>query len=132
MPNPTVSSIDTGTAILGSARTATEVVTLAATTTYKDFTVLARDSSTLKLVPFVKGGVTNGNGVAKAILLKGLTTVGSGDYSVDVLIGGDVINGRLVIHADGNATNIDGAVRDALRDYGIHVLISTQTAVLDN
>jgi hypothetical protein len=85
----------------------------------------------LKLVVYVKGGSTNGNGIPKAVLLYPVTATGAGDVMADVLILGGVRKERLVINADGSDVNIDGAVIDQLRAVGITPVTTQQLAVLD-
>jgi hypothetical protein len=119
MPSVVNTSIDLGSVALRDEQLHDELLTLGAAVTVLPGTILARDSSTLKLVPFVKGGVTNGNGVPKAVLGYGLTSVGATDYPVRVLDKGEVNQSRLIIQADGTGANIDNAVLDQLRNYGI-------------
>lgn len=95
-------------------------------------TILARDSVSLKLVPFVKGGSTNQNGIPKAITLIDVVATGAGDVPVRALVRGEVNTNRLVINADGNATNVDKAVEDQLRAYGLVCVAVKQLAGTDN
>lgn len=111
---------------------ADDVITFAGAGTLVAGTILARDSVSLKLVPFVKGGSTNENGVPKAVLLDELTADGAGDVPCRPIVGGRLRQGDLVIDADGDASNVDEAVKDQLRDYSIVVLTTTQLAQLDN
>lgn len=108
-----------------------ELVTFAGAATFAAGTILARDSSTLKLVLFVKGGSTNGNGIPKAVLTYPVTSAGAGDVKSRALIAGHVRKEKLVINADGDDSNIDGAVIDQLRAYGITPESVQQLAVLD-
>jgi len=108
-----------------------ELVTFAGAATFAAGCILARDSSTLKLVVFVKGGATNGNGIPKAVLTAPLTATGAGDVKTRVLIEGKVKKERLVINADGDDSNIDAAVVDQLRAFGIVPESTKQLAVLD-
>jgi hypothetical protein len=119
MSNITETSVDIGSLLLETGEQEDGLLTFAGADTYVKGTILARDSSTGKFVLFVKGGVTNGNGVPKAVLLHDTTATGATDESVRVLVEGRVNVNRLVIDADGDASNIDGAVRDQLRDYKI-------------
>jgi len=95
--------------------------TLTATAkTYPVGTLLARDTSTLKLVPFVKGGNTNGNGIINSVLTRELVATAAQDYSVSVTIAGQVDKDLLVIDADGDASNVDAAIVDELAKMGIY------------
>ena len=112
-------------------QTQPELITFGGAGTLLAGTILARDSVSLKMVPFVKGGSTNNNGIPKAVLLYPVTAPGAGDVMSDVLISGGVRLERLVINADGNGSNIDGAVRDQLRAFDIVPVTTQQLAVLD-
>ena len=112
-------------------QTRPELVTFGGAATLLAGCILARDSVSLKMVPFVKGGSTNQNGTPKGVLLYPVTAAGAGDIMSDVLIFGGVRKERLVINADGNDTNIDGAVIDQLRAFGITPVTTQQLAVLD-
>ena len=109
-----------------------ELVTFGGAGTLLAGTILARDSVSLKMVPFVKGGVTNENGIPKAVLREELTAAGAGDLSTRPIIGGQLRAGDVVIDADGDASNVDAAVEDQLRDFGVTLLTATQLAQLDN
>src|SRR6187455_2840287 len=93
-------------------QTRPELITFGGGATLLAGTILARDTSTQKMVVYVKGGVANGNGVPDVVLLYPVTAAGAGDVMSDVLISGGVRKERLVINADGNDTNIDGIVID--------------------
>lgn len=92
----------------------------AAIKTYPVGTLLARDTSTLKLVPYVKGGSTNGNGIINSVLSAELVASASQDYNVSVMIAGQVDKDLLIIDADGNASNVDAAIVDELAKMGIY------------
>ena len=92
----------------------------AAIKTYPVGTLLARDTSTLKLVPFVKGGSTNGNGIINSVLSAELVASASQDYNVSVMIAGQVDKDLLIIDADGNASNVDAVIVDELAKMGIY------------
>ena len=132
MADPIKTNIDLGAVTAGPCHFADETATLGATTTYKAGTILARDSLSLKLVPFVKGGATNENGIPKAVIQEALTTVGSGDYKIRPILAGRVNFARLVIHADGTNANIDAKVLDQLRAYGIEAEPTQQLNKYDN
>lgn len=114
-----------------SYKTRPELITFGGVATLLAGCILARDTATLKMVPYVKGGSTNGNGVPDTVLLYPVTSTGSGDVMSDVLIRGDVRKERLVINADGTDANIDGAVIDQLRARGITPVTTQQLATLD-
>ena len=124
--------IDNGSVELEEGRFHDDVITFAGADTLAAGTILARDSSTQKLVLFVKGGNTNGNGIPKAVLTYPVTRASGGDARARVLVSGKVNKNRLIIDADGNDSNIDGSVIDQLRDYGIVPVDVQQLGTLDN
>lgn len=136
MPNITINNIDNGNVLFNAETTVfnTDTLTLAGETTAVEGTILARDTATLKLVPFVKGGVTNGNGIPSTVLIYNVTNeaVGAGDVAVRVPGAAKVYVNRLVIAADGDNSNVDAAVIDQLRDFSIIPAESADLTVLDN
>ena len=127
-----MTNCETGNVILSNTQFEDGLLTFAGTGTVKSGTLLARDSVSGKFVPFVKGGTTNGNGVVKAIMTYDVTATGAVDKSIRPAIAGDFRKERLIIAADGNATNVDAAVLDAMRDYGLVAISVKQLAAYDN
>lgn len=132
MPNLEITNNSARSVVVWDPVHEDELITFGGAGTLLAGTILARDSVSLKLVPFVKGGVTNENGIPKAVLLDELTATGAGDLPSRPIVGGRLRKGDLVINADGDASNVDAAVTDQLRDYSIIVLSTTQLAELDN
>lgn len=119
MPNIVNTSINIGSVALSGEKFRDELLTFGGAATVLAGTILARDSASLKLVPFVKGGATNQNGIPKAVVLYDVVAAGAGDVPIRALVAGEVNKNRLIINADGNGTNIDGAVLDQLRAYDV-------------
>ena len=132
MSNLTITNVDLGSVIFKDAVLRDNNLTLAGAVTVKEGTILARDSSTLKLVLFVKGGSTNGNGIPKAILTYQVISTGAGDVPIRAMVSGEVRKGRLVIAADGDASNVDAVVLDQLRDYSLTSTDVQELNILDN
>ncbi len=132
MANLTITPNSTRSVVVWDPVFENELVTFTGAGTLLAGTILARDSASLKMVPFVKGGVVNENGVPKAVLLDDLVATGAGDVAARPIEGGRLRRGNLVIDADGDGSNVDNAVVDQLRDYGITALATTQLAGLDN
>jgi hypothetical protein len=128
----TVTVIDNSSVELEGGEFSDELVTFAGTDTFAKGTILARDTSTQKLVLFVKGGSTNGNGIPAGVLTYPISRTGAGDVKARVLIAGKVAKGRLVIDAQGDDSAIDGIVRDQLRSRGIVPVDVQQLGALDN
>ena len=72
-----------------------ELLTLAGADTIAAGTILARDTSTLNMVLFVKGGTTNGNGTPTTVLEYEVTATGAGNVPVRVPGTGVVRQDRL-------------------------------------
>lgn len=132
MPNITVTNVDIGNVVLEGAVFRDELLTFAGAATVKAGTILARDSVSLKLVPFVKGGATNQNGIAKALATYDVVATGAGDVPIRAAVEGQFRKERLIINADGTGANVDNAVLDGLRDYGLTPVDVKQLAILDN
>lgn len=128
MANITTTNIDLGGVLLREGAFRDEVITFGGAATYAAGTILARDSVSLKLVAFVKGGSTNQNGIPKAILTQAVTAAGAGDVASRAAISGVFNKKRLVINADGNDSNIDAAVEDQLRAYSMVAVLVDQVA----
>ncbi len=132
MPNLTITNVDIGNVILQDGQFRDDLLTFAGAATVLEGTILARDSVSLKLVPFVKGGVTNENGIPKAVLTYDVTAAGAGDESIRDMVSGSVRAERLIIDANGDASNVDAAVLDQLRDYSLISIDVQELNILDN
>lgn len=130
--NMTVTNCDTGAVILGNTQFEDALLTFTGAGTIKQGTILARDSVSNNYVVFVKGGTTNGNGTPKAVMTYDVTATGAGNKPFRPAIAGEFRKERLIIAADGNATNVDAAVTDALRDYGLVAISVKELGALDN
>lgn len=132
MANPTITNVDTGSVILDEARFEDGLITFAGADTLVAGTILALSSSTKKWVIYVKGGSSNDNGTPRGVLTYDVTADGAGDVAGRVLVSGTVNQDRLVIDADGDASNIDALVRAALRDKNIVCQSVAQLGQVDN
>ena len=132
MPNIEITNNDLGNVILEGADFRDDLLTFGGAATVLAGTILARDSVSLKLVPFVKGGSTNENGIPKAIITYDVTADGAGDIAVRDAVSGKYRKERLVIDADGDDSNVDAAVIDQLRDYGLVPIDVDELNILDN
>jgi len=121
-----------GSAILEDAEFRDDLLTFTGADTYVDGTILARDSVSLKLIAYVKGGATNENGIPKAILTYDVVATGAGDIAIRAGIHGKFRKERLVIDADGDASNVTNDVIDELRDYGLIAIDVNELNVQDN
>lgn len=128
----TTTNIDNGSFLIKEESSRHDTLTLAGADTIAAGTILARDSSTGKLVLYVIGGSTNENGIPKCVLLHQVVSTGAGDKPCAVLEKGIVNQDRLIVDADGDASNITSAIRDQLRDYGIASQPVQQLGELDN
>jgi len=133
MANIEKTTVDVGSVIIANGTFSDELLTMGGAATVLEGTILARDTSTQKLVLFVKGGSTNGNGVPVAVAPYELVADKAGDFPIRAAGGGVRVDlARLVIAADGDNSNIDGNVLDDLRVAGIYPEATTDLSVLDN
>ena len=132
MANSTIENVDLGSIILQNGQFRDDLLTFAGAATVIEGTILARDSASLKLVPYVKGGVTNENGIPKAVLTYDVVAAGAGDEAVRDMVSGSVRAELLVIDADGDASNIDAAVLDQLRAYSLVSIDVQELNIQDN
>lgn len=130
MGDPIIVNNDNGSVILEGQADRFDTYTAPAGITLSG-TILARLTATSKLVPFVKGGA-GGNEIPVAVLTYELDGGGGGDVEITSFVSGKVNQNRLVIAADGDATNVDDVVKDQLQDYGIVALPVSQLNILDN
>lgn len=119
MPNPTSTAVDQGFIALGDNEFRDESVKFAGAATLLAGCIMARDTGDGTLVPFVIGGVAAGNGIPDSVLTEPLVATGAGNLPFRALISGRVNKSRLVVNADGNATNITGAIEATLRARNI-------------
>lgn len=132
MADPIITNVDIGSVIMEGGEFADDLLTFAGAGTVLEGTILARDSVSGNLVPYVKGGVANENGIPKTVVTYDVVAAGAGDVPVRVLQSGVVRLPRLVIDADGDASNIDKVVIDELRDYAVVSVDTTELNILDN
>lgn len=132
MADPVITTNDNGALIWRGAEYQDDTFTAGGAGTTPEGTILARDSVSGKLIPYVKGGVTNEDGIPKAVLTYDVVAAGAGDLAVRPAIKGEFIKERLIIAADGDDINIDAAVKDLLRDYGLLAVNVEQLNNLDN
>jgi len=132
MANLTTTNNDIGSVTLRDGEFRNDTLTFTGAATIAAGTILARDSVSLKLVPFVKGGVANENGIPKVIAMSDVVATGAGDLPTRVAVSGAYRKERLIIDADGDDSNIDAAVIDQLRDYGIVPINVDELNILDN
>lgn len=129
----TTTNLDTGSFEICEGVYDDDILTFAAAATILAGTILARDSVTGKLVPYVKGGTTNENGIPKAVIPYAVTATGAGDIAVRVMISGKGSFNRAVINVDEDNSNIDKAVIDQVRQYAkINLLKEQELSSLDN
>ncbi len=132
MANLEITTNKTAGIVLWEPVSVKAMVTFAVEGTLAAGTILALDTTTLKLVPFVKGGTTAGNGIPHSVLREDLTATAAGDVPAAPIISGRIRAGDLIIAADGDASNVDAAVINQLRDFTIIAQDTVQLAELDN
>ena len=132
MANLTTTNVDTGNVLLAYGEFRDYALTFAAAGTVSAGTILARNTSDQKLIPYVKGGSSNGNGVPAFVMTYDVVADAAGDEQVRALVSGVVRKERLIIAADGNASNIDNEVIDGLRSVAIIPLDVFELLIQDN
>ncbi len=132
MANIEITNNDLGNVIFELIAAEDGLLEFAGTNSFVEGTLIARNTSNDKFQLFAKGGVSNGNGVPVGVLTALTERTGAGDVAVRLAVTAKVIKQRLVIDADGNDSNIDGGVRDQLRQASIWPFDTTQLAQLDN
>ncbi len=132
MADPIITNVDIGNILVRNIEIRDDILTFAGAGTILEGTILARDSVSEKLVPFVKGGATNENGIPKVVISYDVTATGAGDITVRVVVAGTLRKQRLVIDADGDDSNIDSVVIDQLRDYANIAIDVQELGILDN
>ena len=70
-------------------------------------TILARDSVSGKMIVYVIGGTTNGDGVPKEVLTYDIEVTAAGDTPIRGMVTGVIRGNRLVVDADGDNSNIN-------------------------
>lgn len=136
MPNSVITNVDLGSIFLETAEVSftPDEVTVPASTVYAEGTILARDSVTGKLIAFVLGGTTDGDGIPKTVLGAPAEndTAGPLEIPMRAPVTAKVRTERLIIEADGDGANVTKAVLDQLRDYGIFPSNVNDLSILDN
>ena len=121
MANVTITNVDNGAVEIDGAICHDEIVNFAGGDTYKKGTILARHRDG-QAHPYVKRGRPTGTASARSAYVR-TTRSAAGDEYARVLVAG-MNRERLVIHADGDASNVDEVVLDLLRAQAIVALPS--------
>lgn len=131
MVDPIITNIDNGSVIIEGQADRFGTFTAPASVV-PEGTLLALDNVTLKYVLFVKGGVVQDNGTARAVLTYDVDGGAGGDVEITAFIEGKVDQTRCIIAADGDASNIDAAVLGQLQDNNIVAVPVSELNILDN
>lgn len=83
------------------------------------------------LVPFATDGA-GGAQIPKAILTYEVTAAGAADVPIQAGVAGSYKKERLVIDADGDASNVTNAVIEQLRNYGLVPINVSELNIQDN
>jgi len=128
MANITTTTNDNGSPLLKEGVFQNDVYTAAGAVDLAAGTILARNVSTGKLVDYVIGGTAAVNGTPSAIVTQAVEVSGAGDVQIRPAIGGQFQLERLVVVADGDASNIDAVEKDKLRLYNLTAISVNQMA----
>jgi hypothetical protein len=118
--------------VIRVGRTEIGLLTAAGADTFLANTLVALDTATQNYVPYVIGGTTNGNGIVAGALTEEKVAAGAGDIPVTIYIDADIQTHKAVVHADGDASNIDANVKLLCRDKGITLVDTKDLYVADN
>ena len=120
MSNITDTPVDTGGVILRQDAIAYDDVTVnfAGADTYAMGTIMAYNTATSKYVPFAIGGA-NGTGTPVTVLTYALSRTTAGDSVARLPIHGTMNRNRLIVHADGDDSNLTRDHLDVLHARGI-------------
>jgi len=119
------------------AATAFEVAGLSFTVTDGATDFVAGDFATLTvaadgtLVVFSKTGA-GGAQIPNTVLTYAVDATGAGTKAIRIPMEATVVKEDLIIDADGTGANVDAAVIDQLRDYGIFAVSVTELGNYDN
>ena len=128
----TTTNVDVGNVLLAYGEFRDYTLSGTANDVIAEGTILARNTTSGNLILFEKGGTTNGNGVASSVITYAVTIPSGGSIQVRSLVSGVIRKERLVIDADGNATNVDNAVIDGLRGVGLIPIDIFELLIQDN
>ena len=84
-----------------------------------------------KIYPYATDGA-GGVQIPTAVLTEDKVATGAGNIPIRAMISGQLIAERLVIDADGDASNITAAILDQLRDFTLVALSVPDISELDN
>lgn len=126
-----ITNQDLGSFQLGDNSFKDDTYVHAGAVTILEGTILARLAASEQLVPFVKGG-SLGAEIPVAIATEDEVATGAGTPPTRTLVSGRVRKQRLIIQADGDASNIDDVVRDQLQQTGIVAIDTEELQILDN
>ncbi len=132
MSNITITNNDLNSPILEEACHRDELLTFAGAGTVVAGTILARDSVSGSLVPYVVGGTTNEDGIPKAIITYDVVADAAGDVPVRAGVSGKYRKEKLVVDADGDGSNITAAILDSLRVYDLVPIDVEELNIVDN
>lgn len=125
MSNITVTNIDRNSPILEGGRYRDDVLVAAEATTFKEGTILTRAAG--KLAPYAAGGTG-----PVVVLTYDVVASAAGDIPVRVAVSGDFRAEKLVLHADGDASNITVVELDHLRNFGFVAVDVQELNIPDN
>ena len=132
MANERVTNIDLSGVVFSDAEYQDDLITFSGADTLSAGTILARDTVSGNLVPFVIGGTVNGNGIPIALLTYAVEAEGAGNITTRVLISGKVRKQKLIVDADGDDSNITSQVLDQLRSFSIVAIDVQELNITDN
>jgi len=118
MSNPEITNYFPGSGIKGVKKSEQALLTTTGALTVEPVTILGRITATEKYGVY-DSGASDGTENPRAVLLSKVEASGAGDYTVNVMLVGDVRQENLIIQGNDPGENITETLKDQLRDYGI-------------
>ncbi len=129
MANIDITNYTTVSPIRGVEHSEQGIITLAEGVTISPVCVLGRITATEKYAPY-NPDASDGSEKPVAVSLSEVCATNAGDYPVGVMLAGEVDEAYLYVA--GTNPEVNAALKDALRGFGIYAKKYTETAVLDN
>lgn len=125
MSNFRAEDVNIGNVILGEAQHRDYLLTFAGADDFPSGTIVKQVGG--KLVPYVVGDTD-----PVSVLTYDVSATAAGDVAVRAMVSGRVRKELLIIDADGDASNVDDAVIDHLRNFGILAIDVNELNIPDN
>ena len=131
MANPEITNYTTEDGVRSVEASEQGELTLAGADTIARLTILGRITATGKYGLYASGA-SDGTEIPLAVSLSEVVATGAGDFPLGVMLKGKIREDQLIIDGSAAGVGITGAIKDALRTFGIIVEPALETARQDN